>query len=86
MESRTLVGQAYVLLLKRHVKVFARRFGFRFKMVYAKAEEWISTCQTELGFVNHSMAASDSGTHCSDTGCPYETVRQQKRGIECAFC
>ena len=57
-----------------------------FKRVYAPVKISDMVFHTKLGFVNHSMAASDSGKHWAGKVWTAKTFRQQKRGFECAFC
>ncbi len=59
---------------------------FRFNKVYSPVKISDMVFHTKLGFVNHSMAASDSGKHCAGMDWTARMFRQQKRGFRCAFC
>jgi hypothetical protein len=57
-----------------------------FKEIGEKLEMQALACQIESGFVNHWMAAFDSGDRCCGTGAAPIPVRGQRRGLKCAFC
>jgi hypothetical protein len=57
---------------------------FRFKKVYREAEKSDNACQAESDFVNHLMAASDSGNHCFGAGSSQSARRQKGEWNACS--
>jgi|EBPBio282013_DNA_FD.fasta_scaffold12167_2 hypothetical protein len=59
---------------------------FGFKWVYAPVKISDMVFHTKLGFVNHSVAACDSGKHWAGMDRTAKASGSRKGDFECAFC